>query len=447
MSLTSRVLAGVVLGLAAGALTAVTQHPALLPVGPIVEPVGTLWLNALRMTIIPLVVSLLVVGIATASAAAAGGRVGTRTLLVVACMLAAAALLTGIVAPPLLAWMPVGEATAAALRSTLRSVGDAPAVPGFAEWITGLVPANPIQAAAEGAMLPLVVFSILLGLAATRLEIESRDRLLGFFKSLGEGMMVIVQWVLWLAPIGVFALVYPLGVGSGLAAVGALGRYVLLISLLCVLITLALYPATSLLTGVSARRFARAALPSQVVAFSTRSSLASLPAMLESAQTRLGLSPAISGLVLPLAVSLMRITSPITNLGAAIFAAHLFGIALSPAQIAAGGIVAVLISLGEAGLPGQAGLITSYTPVFLTMGVPLEILGLLLAVETIPDTFATVGNVTADMAATIIIAQETGAVAETDTGLSLAEAGALSPPLAQTMADGAAAGIDSPPVG
>ena len=401
-----RVLLGLVLGLAAGIVVAATQHPALLSLVPVVEPVGTLWLNALRMTVIPLVMSLLVTGIASASAAAAAGRVAGRTLLVIAALLAGAGIFSALATPLLLAWFPISPATAAALRSSIGSVAEAPpVVPGFAEWITGLVPANPIKAAADGAMLPLVVFSLLLGLAVTRIAPERRELMLGFFRGLGEAMMVIVHWVLEFAPLGVFALVFPIGAGAGLAAVGALGHYVILLSALCVLATLMLYPVTALLTGISTRRFAKAMAPAQAVAFSTRSSLASLPAMLESAQTRLGLSAAISGLVLPLAVSLMRITSPIVNLAAGIFAAALFGIHLSPALIAAGAAVAVATSLGAVGLPGQITSLAVRVPIFVTLGVPLEILGIMLAVEVIPDTFMTVGNVTADVAATAIVAE------------------------------------------
>ena len=224
-------------------------------------------------------------------------------------------------------------------------------------------------------------------------------------------MMVIVQWVLKLAPIGIFALTFPLGAGAGIGAVGVLGRYVILLSVLCLVVTLVLYPLTVVLTGMPMRRFARAAAPAQAVAFSTRSSVASLPVMLDSAHVRLGVPATVSELSLPLTVSLMRISSPIANLGAAIFAAAMYGIDLSPAQVAAAAVVGVLTSLSEVGLPGQAGMVASYTPVFLIVGVPLEILGLLLAVETIPDTFATVGNVTADMAATAIIAHGSAAQA------------------------------------
>lgn len=415
MTLSSRVLIGLGLGLAAGIAIAAAGEPALLGAVEVVRPLGTLWLNGLRMTIVPLVVSLLVTGIASVSAAAATGRVAGRTLTLIALILCGAGIFTAIATPAVLAWLPVPGATAAALRAGFGAATAEPAAAAsLGEAIAGMIPSNPIQAAAEGAMLPLVIFSLLFGLAITRLAPDSRDRLLGFFTALGEAMMVIVHWVLQLAPIGVFALVLPVGVESGLGAVGALGYYVVLLCGLCLVATLAMYPLTGVAARVSLRRFAAAAAPAQMVAFSTRSSLASLPAMLEGATGRLGVSAAIAGLVLPLTVSLMRITSPIVDLGSAIFVASIYGMDLSPLQLAAGAGVAVVTSLSAVGLPSQISFMTAHIPVFLVLGVPLEALALLIAVDVIPDTFQTIGNVTADMAATTIVDRQAATDASGD---------------------------------
>ena len=156
------------------------------------------------------------------------------------------------------------------------------------------------------------------------------------------------------------------------------------------------------------RRFAAAILPAQVIAASTQSSLASLPAMIESAQTRLGYPRAVTALVLPMAVSLFRMTSPIQYLNAAMFIAWAYGIDLSAAQLAAGAALAVVMSLGSVGLPGQVSFMATTMPVTQSMGLPIEPLGLLLAVDTIPDVFATVGNVTGDLTATSVVAKRSG---------------------------------------
>jgi Na+/H+-dicarboxylate symporter len=406
MSTTGRVLVGLAAGLTAGALAAITQHPALLAVAPVVAPVGTLWLSALRMTVIPLLVSLLVTGIAAANEAAAAGRLGARMVSLVFVLLFASSAFSAVITPALLALQPIAPATVATLRAGMaRAPEVAPAVTSLAQWMTDLVPSNAIRAASDGAILPLVVFSLLLGLAAARLGEGSRDYLLGFFRALGDAMLLIVQWVLRLAPLGVFGLVFPFGVSAGVRTIGALAHYVLLLVGLCILATLALYPIAALGGRMSLRRFAGGAAPAQAVALSTRSSLASLPAMLEAARTRLGLPPGLAGVALPLAATLMRFTNPLVNIAHALFVAALFGIDLSVPQIAAGVVVAVAASLAGVGLPSEVNFMATNIPVFQVMGLPLEPLALLIAVDAIPDMFMTVGNVTADLTATSIVAR------------------------------------------
>lgn len=406
MSLTARVLAGLAAGLFVGAASAATRHPLLLGVAQLAEPVGTLWLNALRMTVVPLIFALLVTAVAGASEASQAGRLGAHTVALVLLVLSAAGLFGALATPALLAVRPVDPATASILRAGGAAAAEpAAAVPPLAEWVTTLIPANAVEAAAGGAILPLVVFAVVFGLAAARLAAEPRERLLGFFRALGEAMMVIVQWVLRLAPLGVFALVVPFAAGGGLRTVGALAYYVAILAGLCVVATLALYPVGAIGGALSLRRFAGGIAPAQLVAFSTRSSLASLPAMLEAARSRLGAPAAVSGLVLPLAVTLMRATSPLVNLARAVFAAALYGIDLSAPQLAAGAAVAVAMSLASVGLPGEVSFMAANIPIFQVMGLPLEPLALFLAVEVIPDVFRTVGNVTAVLAVTAVVAR------------------------------------------
>src|SRR5262249_49276063 len=160
------------------------------------------------------------------------------------------------------------------------------------------------------------------------------------------------------------------------------------------------------LGGQSLRRFAAAILPAQVIAASTQSSLATLPAMVETAQNRLGCPPETTSLVLPMAVSLFRMTSPVQYIGVSSFIAWIYGVDLSAPQLAVGAALAVVISLGSVGLPGQVSLMAMNMPVVQSMGLPVAPLGLLLAVETIPDAFATLGNVTGDLTATTVVARQ-----------------------------------------
>ncbi|HRJ63732.1 MAG TPA: cation:dicarboxylase symporter family transporter, partial [Brevundimonas sp.] len=274
---------------------------------------------------------------------------------------------------------------------------------GFTAFLTSLAPSNPIRAAADDAILGIVVFAIVFGFATTRLSARLRQPLTVFFEAVAETMIVIVHWVLRAAPFGVFALSLGVGLRAGLGAAGVLGHYIAIVVLALVGLILLTYVVAVAFGRVTLGRFARAIAPAQVVAFSTQSSLACLPVMVERSIDRLGVSPATAGLVLPLAVAVFRITSTVANLAVCIYVAHLYGIALTPGVLLAGGVTALAISVGTVGLPGQVSFFASIAPIALVMGLPLEVLPLLLAVEVVPDIFRTIGNVTADMAAARIV--------------------------------------------
>ena len=150
---------------------------------------------------------------------------------------------------------------------------------------------------------------------------------------------------------------------------------------------------------MSPARFARAMIPAQAVAVSTQSSLASLPAMLDSAK-RLGVRDATADFVLPLAVAIFRATSPAMNMAVAIYVAHLAGVELTPVTLLAGIAVALVISIGSVSLPGSISFVVSIGPIALAMGVPVEPLALLVAVEMLPDIMRTLANVTMNVAVT-----------------------------------------------
>jgi Na+/H+-dicarboxylate symporter len=171
-------------------------------------------------------------------------------------------------------------------------------------------------------------------------------------------------------------------------------------------VALMMLPVAVFFGGERIRRFVAALLPAQVVAVSTQSSLASLPAMLESADRKLGYPAPVTALVLPMAVSLFRLTSPVQYMTSAAFIAWAYGIDLSAAQLITGALLAVVISLGSVGLPGAVTFIATNLPVAQAMGLPLSPLGLMLAVDTLPDTLATLGNVTADLTATSVVARQ-----------------------------------------
>lgn len=408
MSASMRVLAGLGAGAVVGLALAWIDAGLATRVADLVQPLGKLWLNALQMTVVPLVLALVVVGVNTANDAATSGRTARRAIVVFLVLLCAAAAFTALVAPLALSMVPRDPALADALRNGMAG-GPALAAPtGWADTLTAIIPSNAIAAAAQSAMLPLVVFALFFGFALTRIEASRRAHMVGLFQALADTMVVIVHWVLWVAPIGVFALILAVCARAGLSMLSALGVYILLESAIFITVTVLMLPLALLWGGERMRRFAAALVPAQVVAASTQSSLASLPAMLESAE-RLGYPRPVAALALPMAVSLFRIAGPIQYLVSASFIAWAFGIDLTIAQLAIGAALAVVISLGSIGLPGQVSFMSTNLPVAQAMGLPVAPLGLMLAVDTIPDVFATVVNVSADLSATAIVRRQSRA--------------------------------------
>jgi len=406
MSATSRVLTGLASGAVIGLSLAAWHPTAALDVANVAQPIGKLWLNALQMTVVPLVLALVVVGVNTASDAAASGRIARRAIVVFIVLLTVGALFTALAAPFVFTLFPHNPALAAALdhAAVLPAAQSAPV--GWIDALVAIVPSNAIAAAAQSAMLPLVVFALFLGFAMTRLQAAQRTMLVGFFQAIADAMIVIVRWVLWAAPLGVFALILSVCARAGLGMLSALGVYVLVECLLYLAVALMMLPVAVFFGGERIGRFILALVPAQVVALSTQSSLASLPAMLEGADRKLGYPEPVTALTLPMAVSLFRLTSPVQYVTSAAFIAWAYGIDLSAAQLLTGALLAVVISLGSVGLPGQVTFIATNLPVAQAMGVPLGPLGLMLAVDTLPDTLATFGNVTADMTATSVVARQ-----------------------------------------
>lgn len=407
LSQPTRILLALVVGLLLGLASAATRGAWVERVISIAEPIGGLWLNALQMTIVPLVVSLLITGIAASAEAARASRLAGRALVLFIILLWTSSALAMLLTPLFLELWPLPAEAAAALRSALSTTETVPQVPGFADFVRAVVPTNPVAAAASDAILPLILFTLIFAFALTRLPSEPRELLTGFFRAVSDVMLVMIGWILWIGPVGVIALAYVVGARAGGAAFGALLHYVVIVSAVGVVIWLLSFPLGAIGGRTSLGNFARALGPSQAVAVSTQSSLASLPAMLRGAET-LGVPVKASGVVLPLAVAIFRATGPAMNLAVVIYIAYWFGIELGPAQIAAGVAAAAITTMGAAGVPGQASFITSIAPIALAMGVPIGPLALLIAVETIPDIFRTLGNVTMDVAATATVSARSG---------------------------------------
>lgn len=392
-------LVGLVAGAGLGLALAAGPAAAAAAATAICRPIGRLWLSALQMTVLPLVVSVLVVGVAEVADVAHMGRIARRTLTWIAGLSLAAAIAGVMLARAAFRAFPRSPE----LAGVLEAAATVAAAPG-GDWLA-ILPNNVVAAAAGGAIAPVVVFTLMFGLALAQLDAARRAPVIDLARSVENAMTILIGWILAAAPLGVFALALPLAAAGGGRAIGELGGYVAVLIGVYGLVTAAMYLVVWT-AGVGLRRFAAGILPAQGVAAGTQSSLASLPAMLRVA-TDLGCPPAVGGLVLPLAVSLFRITSPVQYLVIAEFIAWSQGVTLGWDTIMTLVPLAVVISLGSVGLPGQASFMGTTLPVVQAAGLPVEPLGLLLAVDVIPDVAATVGNVTADVAlATRVAAAE-----------------------------------------
>jgi Na+/H+-dicarboxylate symporter len=348
------------------------------------------------MTVVPLVVSMLIASVGAMTVSGTLCRTGLRALVMAVGLLAVAALGSALIAAPVFASMAIDRTAALALQgpsatNPQQATGLAGA-PTVGQWFVDLVPQNIVKAAAEGAMVPLIICAVLLGLALTRVSPVRRDAVLRVVEGVAEAMQRIIGWILQLAPIGVFALAVPLASRLGLSAAGAVIAYVVLVvALTTVAVALLLYPLAILAGPLSMSAFVAYCTPSQAIAFASRSSLAALPAMVESAE-RAGLSSTASGFVLPLALTAFHFGAAVAQTVGVVFLARLFGVTLTPPEIAAIVLTVVLVSFAVPGIPG--GSIVAMVPVLAAAHVPIEGLGILLAVDTIPDMFRTTANVT-----------------------------------------------------
>lgn len=409
MSKTVQVLVALLVGLIIGVVASISENSFLHSLISFGEPIGQLWVNGIRMTVIPLIVSLLITGIASASTQKVG-NVGVKAFLWFILLVLGSSLLTAVAAPPMLSLRDYSSISAD-FTSDISSSAQVE-LPLFKEWIVDLIPSNPIAAAADGAMLPLIIFSIIFSLAVIQIDQKRKELIIEFFDGISKAMLVIVEWILYVAPIGVFFLVMPLAARAGVDLVVSMGMFLIVSCGLIVVSLLALYPLTSFFGKISIRDFAKACAPAQAIGFSTRSSLASLPAMVEAADNQLHLSKNVSGIVLPVAVSLLKFASPIARGTGTFFVAYLYGIDIGIVEIITIMAAIGVLSFYSPGVP--SGGLFVMTPVYIALGLPVEGIGLLIALDLIPDMFITLANVTADMSVATILGRNSAVAQDSE---------------------------------
>ena len=389
-------LASVILGITAGFFLG--PHATLVD---LFAPAGTLWVNALRAIVLPLVIPLLITGVAGGGAAASISRLTMKCIvLFIALMIPMMAIMTTI-APLAMGYLSVD---AQALRAGAAAVTPTPAVVSIQNWLMSLVPSNLFEAFVRGDVLPLIIFALAYGLALSRIAQDARDAQLTLLRSIADVMMTIARWLMFIAPVAVFALGLQLGARLGGAALASLGYYWLLTAVFHILAAATLYVLVGLATPITLAQFARAALPAQSVAIASRSSLASLPALIAAAENDLRLPKALTGLVLPLAVSIFKLSTAVMWPIGAAFIARLYGIHLDARALTIFGATSVLMGFSSPGIPNGGFLVQA--PIYAAVGLPVEGLGVLIAINAIPDMFITGLNVTADLAVVALLGRK-----------------------------------------
>ena len=404
MSSSARILLGLALGLLGGIGFSLLDASSASKLPSMIEPIGTLWVNAIRMTVIPLLMALMITAIAGQGNTGIVAQLGGKAMAWFISMIVASSLFCFLVAPPLIAMLSIDpEASRTLLESTATENIGSSDLPPFRDWLVALIPINPVRAAADNAVLPLMVFTGLFSMALLTIKAEQRTHLVGFFSAIKETMFVLIAWIMRLAPIGIFALVFPLAATLGVSAISVLGSFIVIVCALITAFTLALYPLAVYIGEIKLHDFARALAPAQIIGFSTRSSLAALPACFTATET-LGISNKVSGVVLPIAVTLFKFASPIARTAGTYFVASLYGIDLTNYELFIIAAAIGLFSFYSPAIPSGGLLIMA--PVYISLGLPVQGIGILIAVDLIVDMFITAANVSANVTVTAILSKK-----------------------------------------
>ncbi len=414
--ITLALILGAVAGVAAHLLASATGQTWLRDALVWIEPIGNAWIRLITMVVVPLVMASLIVGTASLGDITKLGRIGGKTVAYYLCTTAVAVTI-GLLLSNLLAPGSHMDPTALQnLRSTYIAEGAsrvrmAQQTPGLKDVILDMIPRNPIQAMASGDMLPIIFFSIFFGAAVSVLPEERRDGVIKFVDGVNEAAMVMVHWIMELAPYAVFALI-----GAVLARFGADVLKSLLVYSVTVLLGLALHvgltytSALRFLARVSPIDFFRRIREVPLIAFSTSSSNATLPVTMETAEEEVGVSPEVSSFVLPLGATINMDGTALYQAVATMFIAQVLVGHLSLATQLGIVVTATLASIGAAGVP-SAGIIILI--VVLKQALPASVdpaagIALILGVDRILDMCRTAVNVTGDLTAATVVARSEG---------------------------------------
>jgi Na+/H+-dicarboxylate symporter len=404
-----QILIAILLAILAGSLSG--THTIVLGVNvyEVYQFIGTLFLNALKMIVVPLIVASIITGVAGLGQNEGLGRLGLKTLgfYTLSSFLAImiGLLMVNLVQPGLVN----GQPAKAILGLDPQAVADVTAkVAGrdtsdIIEIFVRMIPTNVVDAAANGEMLGLIFFAILFGYFMTKTQKEHYEILMGFWQGIMDTMIAMTMWVMKFAPIGVFGLVAKTIASTGFAAIMPLLTFALVVFVGLMIHMFMVLPSLLLLFGkLNPKTHLKTMTPALLTAFSTASSSATLPMTLDCMQ-KAGVSNRTRSFVLPLGATVNMDGTALYECVAALFIAQAYGLALSIEVQFTVVLLALLTSIGVAGIPAAS--LVAITIILTAIGLPLEAIGLILVTDRILDMFRTAVNVYSDSCAAVIIAK------------------------------------------
>ncbi|MBR7182885.1 MAG: dicarboxylate/amino acid:cation symporter [Alistipes sp.] len=381
------ILVAMVAGIAVGAVAGESAK--------MFAPLGTLFIQLIKMLVVPLVAISIISGAASLGGSRSAGKIGVVSIsyiMLTTVISIIIAIIAGLIFKP---GAGLSAESVGLINSASSTAEQSASTPGFWDTIIGMIPANPIQAFAEGNILQIIVFGLFLGFGIAAIESSKREKVVRGLNYILEALIWCIGKVMLVAPIGVFGLMAEATGTFGFAVLLKIAN-LLWVDLLAVFVMgLVVYPLTiALLSRVSIKDFFREMIRPQIIAFSTASSMATLPVTM-AACDKMGISKQTSGFVAPLGATINMTGNAIYYTLVALFFAQFYGIELSMAQYIAIAITASLGSIGQAGVPGPTLMVVA---VLVSAGIPIEGLPLLYALDRVFDMIRTVLNITGDAA-------------------------------------------------
>ncbi|RZV34568.1 MAG: dicarboxylate/amino acid:cation symporter [Chromatiales bacterium] len=394
------IAAGLLLGLIVGLAASATGNASLHALAAGSAPLGTLFINAIRMVVIPLIVTVIFTSIARLGDPRKLGRIGGLTIAFYWITLIPAIAIG-------MATMSVGLRFATDIEMPQAAATTVPELQGMVDFIVSLVPANPFAAASSGAILPLIVFTALVAAATGTLAAERRERLTNIADDVSEALIKLVWWILYTAPIGVFGLIAPVTAKLGWDLLVSLGIFIVSVFVgLALFVMLVTLPLVYFVAGINPRKYLSGTFGAMSVAVSTTSTAAAIPVSLEEATENLKVSKTVADLLVPLGASMHRPGSALFQGAAVVFLAHLYGVPIPIVAIGAAMLATFLVSLTVAPVPSSG--VVTMAPALDAVGVPVAGLAIMLGIDRIPDMMRSGVNVWGQISTAVLVDRWTG---------------------------------------